>query len=94
MSSTEFSTAVSVMSIGGIIMQIPSNMLLTRVRPSIYLPGAAVILGLLSLCTGLVRSAGALITIRLILGCVEVSDFMDISSRVVTDLQCTGCLHS
>jgi hypothetical protein len=33
----EFNTAISVLFAGYIALQIPSNMLLTRVRPSIYL---------------------------------------------------------
>jgi hypothetical protein len=33
----QFNTAISVLFAGYIALQIPSNMLLTRVRPSIYL---------------------------------------------------------
>jgi len=35
----QFNTAISVLFAGYIALQIPSNMLLTRVRPSIYLVG-------------------------------------------------------
>jgi hypothetical protein len=32
-----FNTAVSILTVGYVLMQVPSNMLLTRVRPSFYL---------------------------------------------------------
>lgn len=37
MHGENFNTAVSILVIGYVLMQVPSNMLLTRVRPSIYL---------------------------------------------------------
>lgn len=37
MHGENFNTAVSILVIGYVLMQIPSNMLLTRVRPSVYL---------------------------------------------------------
>lgn len=37
MHGEDFNTAVSILVIGYVLMQIPSNMLLTRVRPSVYL---------------------------------------------------------
>lgn len=37
MTGNDFNVAVSILVVGYVVMQIPSNMLLTRVRPSIYL---------------------------------------------------------
>jgi MFS family permease len=37
MAGTDFNTAVSILTVGYVLMQIPSNMFLTRVRPSVYL---------------------------------------------------------
>ncbi|KAK8110716.1 uncharacterized protein PG998_007173 [Apiospora kogelbergensis] len=37
MHGENFNTAVSILNVGYILMQVPSNMLLTRVRPSTYL---------------------------------------------------------
>lgn len=37
MQDVDFNTAVSILVVGYVLMQIPSNMLLTRVRPSLYL---------------------------------------------------------
>lgn len=43
-----FNTAVSILTVGYVLMQIPSNMLLTRVRPSSYLSGFALIWAIIS----------------------------------------------
>lgn len=43
-----FNTAVSILTIGYVLMQIPSNMLITRVRPNIYLASCALIWSILS----------------------------------------------
>lgn len=37
MQDVDFNTAISILVVGYVLMQIPSNMLLTRVRPSLYL---------------------------------------------------------
>lgn len=37
MHGENFNTAVSILNVGYILMQVPSNMLLTRVQPSAYL---------------------------------------------------------
>lgn len=48
MGGTDFNTAVSILTMGYVLMQIPSNMLLTRVRPSIYLASAMLIWSVVS----------------------------------------------
>lgn len=49
MYNVDFNTAVSILVVGYVLMQIPSNMILTRVRPSIYL---AVVMFLWSIISG------------------------------------------
>jgi hypothetical protein len=39
----DYQTAVAILTVGYMLAQLPSNMLITRVRPSIYLPAAAYI---------------------------------------------------
>jgi len=56
-------------------MQLPSNLLITRLPPSIYLSVAATIWGVVSTCNGAVQSFGQLIAVRLILGFVECPFF-------------------
>lgn len=56
-------------------MQLPSNMLLPRVRPSVYLGVAATAWGAVSTCTPAVQNFPSLIAVRLILGFVECPFF-------------------
>jgi MFS family permease len=61
--------------VGYIGLQIPSNLLLTRVRPSIYLPGCMIAWGLLSGTTAFVKGFHGLVLVRFFLGMVEAPFF-------------------
>jgi MFS family permease len=56
-------------------MQIPSNMILTRVRPSLYLPFWAIIWSCVSAATAAADSYGHLVAVRLFLGVAEAPFF-------------------
>jgi hypothetical protein len=43
MHGTDYNLATSILFVGYLLMQLPSNLLLTRVKPSIYLGTAMVI---------------------------------------------------
>lgn len=75
LTGSEFNTAISVFFIGYIGLQIPSNLLLTRVRPSFYLPGCMIAWGLLSGLSAFVRGFKALTVLRFFLGTVEAPFF-------------------
>ncbi|KAI0318323.1 sugar transporter [Amylostereum chailletii] len=72
----EFNTLLSILYVGYILMQIPSNMLLNWIgKPSIYLPCCMIIWGMISVLTGITtRFTGALVT-RFFLGFVEAAFF-------------------
>ncbi|KAJ3741187.1 sugar transporter [Lentinula detonsa] len=72
----EFATLLSILYVGYIIMQIPSNMFLNYIgRPSLYLPGCMAIWGMISCLTGITNNfVGALLT-RFFLGFVEAAFF-------------------
>jgi MFS family permease len=57
------------------VMQIPSNMILTRVRPSLYLPIWACVWSIVSACTSSVQNFGQLIAVRCLLGIAEAPFF-------------------
>ncbi|OZJ05184.1 hypothetical protein BZG36_02208 [Bifiguratus adelaidae] len=57
--------------IGYLLMQVPSNALLTRVRPSLYLPCLELLWFILTLSMGFVRSVHAIFAIRFLLGLAE-----------------------
>ncbi|KAL0576310.1 hypothetical protein V5O48_005686 [Marasmius crinis-equi] len=72
----EFPTLLSILYIGYILMQIPSNLFLNWIgKPSIYLPTCMLVWGLISVLIGLTSNfAGALVT-RFFLGIVEAPFF-------------------
>lgn len=56
-------------------MQIPSNMILGKTRPSLYLPGCMVAWGIVSAATGAVQDFSGLAACRFFLGCTEAPYF-------------------
>lgn len=75
LTGTEYSTAVSILNAGYMLMQIPSNMILTRVRPSLYLPIWACVWSIVSASTASVNNFGQLIAVRILLGISEAPFF-------------------
>ncbi|CAK5275674.1 unnamed protein product [Mycena citricolor] len=72
----QYPTLLSILYVGYILMQIPSNLFLNYIgRPSLYLPGAMIIWGTISMLTGATTNFhGALVT-RFFLGFVEAAFF-------------------
>lgn len=62
---------MALLTVGYMIGQLPSNMLLTRVRPGIYLSGCALIWSIVSACTAAAHNEGSLYAIRFFLGVTE-----------------------
>ncbi|RYO91689.1 hypothetical protein DL764_008250 [Monosporascus ibericus] len=74
--SGEFQTAVSILFVGYILMQIPSNLFLNKIgKPAIYLPTCMIIWGVISAATAAVTDFGGLLAIRFLLGFVEAAYF-------------------
>ncbi|GAA5908892.1 uncharacterized protein JCM6883_004205 [Sporobolomyces salmoneus] len=72
----EYPTLLSILYVGYILMQIPSNMLVQYSgRPSLFLPGAIVIWGVISLATAFVKNFGQAVVVRFFLGFVEAAFF-------------------
>nr|ODN82380.1 MFS transporter [Cryptococcus depauperatus CBS 7841] len=82
-----FPTILSILYVGYILFQVPSNMLLNHIgRPSIYIPIAMLLWGMISVLTGVCRNfVGALMT-RLFLG------YFDMTCRVVEAAFLPGAL--
>lgn len=68
---TQFNTAISVLFAGYLALQIPSNMIITKVRPSIYLPSCMIVWGVVSGMTAVVKDFHGLVVVRFFLGFVE-----------------------
>ena len=76
LTSTQYLTALSILFVGYILMQIPSNLFLNKIgKPAIYLPSVMIMWGIISGATGAVQSYGGLVAVRFCLGFVEAAYF-------------------
>ncbi|KFA68079.1 hypothetical protein S40285_02597 [Stachybotrys chlorohalonatus IBT 40285] len=75
MSGTDFNLATAIFFVGYLLMQLPSNLLLTRVRPSLYLSASCCLWGVVSTCNAAAQTFSHLVVIRFFLGFVEAPFF-------------------
>ncbi|KAL8917244.1 MAG: hypothetical protein Q9208_008083 [Pyrenodesmia sp. 3 TL-2023] len=76
LTGTQYLTCVSILFVGYILMQVPSNLFLNKIgRPAIYLPACMVVWGMISAATAAAQSFGGLLAIRFFLGFVEAAYF-------------------
>jgi fucose permease len=61
------------------LAQLPSKMLITRVRPAIYLPLCALLWSGVSAATAAISSAGKLFVVQFVLGIIEAPLFPGVS---------------
>ncbi|QPC59037.1 hypothetical protein HYE67_001268 [Fusarium culmorum] len=71
MTGTEFNTTVSILFVGYVLMQVPSNMLITKVKPGMYMSCWMLVWAAVSACTALVKSYAGLVVCRFFLGITE-----------------------
>jgi MFS family permease len=76
LSDAQYETCVSILFVGYIFMQIPSNLFLNKFgKPAIFLPGIMVVWGAISLSTAAATDFTHLLVIRFLLGFVEAAYF-------------------
>ncbi|KAL4877964.1 major facilitator superfamily domain-containing protein [Aspergillus karnatakaensis] len=76
LTSVQFQTCVSILFVGYILMQVPSNLFLNRIgKPAMYLPACMVVWGILCGASGAVQDYGGLLACRFLLGFVEAAYF-------------------
>lgn len=75
MSGTDFNLATSIFFVGYLLMQLPSNLILTRLRPSLYLSASCCMWGVVSTCNAAADTFTHLVVIRFFLGFVEAPFF-------------------
>lgn len=74
LTDTQYSTCLSILYVGYILMQVPSNMIVEKIkRPSAYLGVAITLWGMISTLTGNVQNFKGMILIRFFLGFVEAA---------------------
>ncbi|KAK4452421.1 putative tartrate transporter [Podospora aff. communis PSN243] len=72
----EFQTSISILFVGYLLMQIPSNLLLNKLgKPALYLPTTMIIWGVISAVTAVCTNAAGLYAVRFFLGFVEAAYF-------------------
>ncbi|KAE8132757.1 MFS general substrate transporter [Aspergillus pseudotamarii] len=76
LSSVQFQTCVSILFVGYILMQIPSNLFLSKIgKPALYLPSCMIAWGILCAASGAVQDYDGLLACRFLLGFVEAAYF-------------------
>lgn len=76
MNEQQFATAISILFVGYLPFQIPSNLIITKVsRPGLYICSAVIIWGTISAATAAVNTYRELLIIRAFLGVVEAVFF-------------------
>jgi MFS family permease len=72
--NTQYATCLSILYVGYILMQVPSNIFINRIRrPSLYIAAAMLLWGLISTLSGIATSFAGMVTIRFFLGFVEAA---------------------
>lgn len=71
----DYQTAVAILTVGYMLAQLPSNMLITRVQPAVYLPTAALLWSSISAATAGCTSSGGLFAVQFVLGIIEAPLF-------------------
>ncbi|UQC88710.1 uncharacterized protein CLUP02_14235 [Colletotrichum lupini] len=75
LTGNQFNVAVSILNIGYMLMHLPSNMLITRTRPGIYIPACTSLWSIVSAATAGAGNYTHLLVIRLFLGIAEAPFF-------------------
>lgn len=71
---TQYATCLSILYVGYILMQVPSNMFINRIeRPSLYIACAMLLWGIISTLSGNATGFGSMVVIRFLLGFVEAA---------------------
>lgn len=74
LTDTQYSTCLSILYVGYILMQVPSNMFINRIqRPSLYIACSMTLWGLISTLSGNAKKFGDMVAIRFLLGFVEAA---------------------
>ena len=71
MDSTKYSIALTVFFVGYVVFEVPSNMILARTRPSVFLPTIMFLWGCVTIAMAWVPNYKALIGLRILVGVLE-----------------------
>ncbi|KAF1958251.1 MFS general substrate transporter [Byssothecium circinans] len=70
----QYSTCLSILYVGYILMQVPSNMIINRIsRPSLYIGVAMLLWGMISTLSGITENFAGMVAVRFFIGFVEAA---------------------
>ncbi|ESZ92196.1 putative Uncharacterized transporter [Sclerotinia borealis F-4128] len=75
LTGTQYNTALTIFFVPYVFFEIPSNILLKRLKPAIWLSFLMFLFGLVGICQGLVQNFGGLLATRFFLGLCEAGMF-------------------
>ncbi|KAJ1908687.1 hypothetical protein IWQ60_011583 [Tieghemiomyces parasiticus] len=75
LSQADYSWALSIFYLGYVLLEVPSNLMIKRVRPSLWLAIIIATWGTLSMCMAANSGVASLLTIRILLGMAEAGFF-------------------
>jgi MFS family permease len=70
--NTEYNTALTIFFVPYVAFEIPSNVLMKKLKPHVWLSGCMFMFGLVTVCQGLVHNYSGLLATRFFLGFFEV----------------------
>ncbi|KAJ5925424.1 hypothetical protein N7454_008063 [Penicillium verhagenii] len=71
LTSGQYSVALVVYFVGYVVFEVPSNLVLVRTRPSIFLPSIMIVWGVLTCLMSVIKSYKHLVVLRILVGSVE-----------------------
>ncbi|KAL3467671.1 major facilitator superfamily domain-containing protein [Aspergillus heterothallicus] len=71
MSSQDYDWALSIFFFGYVLFEVPSNLILARSKPSVFLPSIMILWGSLCCVMAAINNFAGLMALRFVLGCVE-----------------------
>ncbi|KAG0645324.1 MFS transporter prlL [Hyphodiscus hymeniophilus] len=75
LTGVQYNTALTMLFIPYVVCEIPSNILMKRLQPRIWLSGCMFMFGVVEVCQGLVQGYGGLLATRFFLGVFEAGMF-------------------
>lgn len=76
LSAVQYQTCISLLFVGYILMQVPSNIILGKIKyPGVYICSAMALWGVISACMGAVQGFGGLVAARFCIGVIEAVFF-------------------
>lgn len=71
LTSNQYSMVLVIFFIAYVVFEIPSNLILSNARPSIYIPTIMTLWGVITCCIAAAKSYQALLAVRFVLGVLE-----------------------